>query len=97
MIPEKPLISNIFRDIYDDFSNGTQRISALVGFLNLFVLISVWEERIGLPPITVFGSTTVVYILLIYIVGHFEKKVIKNGILGDKNGIQDQVTWNPPM
>jgi hypothetical protein len=82
------LTFKVIQEIYDDFTNGTQRISALVGILNLFVLISVWEDRIGLPPITVFGSTTVVYILLIYIVGHFEKKVIKK-VIEVKNGKQE--------
>lgn len=82
------MIYDTARIIYEDFSNGTQRISALVGFLNLFVLISVWEERIGLPSITVFGSTTAIYILIIYLVGHFEKKVVKK-VIGVKNGGQE--------
>lgn len=85
------MIYDTIRSIYDDFSNGTQRLSAVVGFLNLFVLISVWEERIGLPSITLFGSTTVMYILVIYIIGHFEKKVIKKVIGEVKNGTEQEI------
>jgi hypothetical protein len=86
------LTYEIAREIYDDFTNGTQRISALVGFLNLLILISVWEGRAGFPSLTLFGSTTFTYVLIIYLVGHFEKKVIKKVIEEVKNGKQEIIS-----
>lgn len=78
-------IITVAKNIADDFSNGTQRISAITGFLNLFIILSVWQERIGIEPNFLFGSSVIFYILLIYVVGHYERhikeKLLKNSMV----------------
>lgn len=66
---------SFFISLAEDFTAGTARISAITGFLNLTVILSVWQERIGLPAITLFGSSFVVYAVIILIIGHYDRRV----------------------
>jgi len=66
-----------FKLIVSDFTYGTEKMSGIIGFLNLFTLLSIWETRIGLEPVALFGSTTATYIVIIYAVGHFTQKIEK--------------------
>jgi len=71
------MIKTFLKTAVNDFERGTDKVSALIGFLNLFVLLSVWEERIGIPPIQLFGSSAAVYIFIIYAVGHYTPHIEK--------------------
>jgi len=65
----------------DDFTNGTHRISALVGFINLTVLLSIWQERLGITTLSLFGSSFIVYGAIILLIGRYDRiireKIIK--------------------
>jgi hypothetical protein len=75
-----PLIQ-IAKQLADDFTNGTQHINALVGFANVFVLLSIWQERIGIESKLLFGSSIITYGIIILLVGHYSRlakeKIVK--------------------
>ena len=85
--PENVSISkSFFLEIAEDFSAGTTRISAITGFLNLTVILSVWQERIGIPAISLFGSSFILYAIIIWLVGRYDRKVqekLQKNIGGD--------------
>lgn len=74
-------ITIVVKTLADDFTNGTQRIGALVGFINLTVLLSIWQERLGITTLSLFGSSFLVYGVIILLVGHYDRiireKIIK--------------------
>lgn len=74
-------ITIVVKTLADDFTNGTQRIGALVGFINLTVLLSIWQERLGITALSLFGSSFLVYGVIILLVGHYDRiireKIIK--------------------
>ena len=79
-----PLIT-IAKAIAEDFTNGTQRLSAITGFLNLTIILSLWQERLGIAPVALFGSSFGAYIVIIYIVGHVDRQIKEKVILKDSD------------